>query len=200
LVAVIELNTGVLSRSRVEPLDPATIFGRVAPLQVDLGCGDGFFLFQLAQIFPEKNFLGIELLVHRVAKAGRKASKIDNMRVFRLETSYAVEHLLPPESVEAFYLSFPDPWPKRRHHRRRIFTKEFLNSIHCALERNGILRIATDHLDYFQQINKTALAEPGFAAVNREEIDLPQTRFETRFRAAGHPIYRLSLRRISPVV
>ena len=196
---MIELNTGVLSRSRVERLDPATIFGRVAPLQVDLGCGDGLFLFQLAQLFPEKNFLGIERLVHRVAKAGRKASKIDNMRVFRLETSYAVEHLLPPESVEAFYLSFPDPWPKRRHHRRRIFTKEFLNSIHRALERNGILRIATDHLDYFQQINKIALAEPGFAVANRKEIDLPQTRFETRFRAAGYPIYRLSLRSISPV-
>ncbi len=123
-------------------LDLLKIFERDAPLHVDLGCGDGTFLFALAQRYPEKNFLGIERLSGRVEKASRKAAKIDNMRVLNVETSYAVRYLLPEQSVETFYLLFPDPWPKRRHHRRRIVTPDFLNSIHASLEENGVLRIA----------------------------------------------------------
>ena len=193
-------------------LELPKIFGRAGPLHVDLGCGDGSFLFSLAQRHPEKNFLGVERLALRVAKACRKANKIGNMRVLRLETMYAVEFLLPPQSVETFYLLFPDPWPKRRHHRRRIVTKVFLDSIHRALEPNGILRIATDHFDYFQQIerlSRTASAEQldclkqsscsKFKIVDCEGVDLPLTKFERRFRDAGAPIYRLALRKVSPV-
>ena len=212
------------------PLDLEKVFGRVAPLQVDLGCGDGSFLCELAQRNPKKNFLGIERLSGRVEKACRKASvsqaggmidigarrsrattgkpaRVDepggesiNVRVLKIETSYAVRYLLPERSVEAFYLLFPDPWPKRRHHRRRIVTLEFLDSIHAALEENGLFHIATDHLDYFQQIKGLAQVSAGFDLIDRSDLELPLTKFEKRFRAQGAPIYRLSLRKISPVM
>ena len=87
---------------------------------------------------PDKNFLGIERLSRRVERTCRKAEKVDNMRVLNAETSYAVRYLLPENSVETFYLLFPDPWPKRRRQRRRIFSDDFLDSITAALEENQI--------------------------------------------------------------
>jgi tRNA (guanine-N7-)-methyltransferase len=200
--------------SYVAALDLEKIFGRIAPLQVDLGCGDASLICALAERSPEKNFLGVERLPGRVTKACRKAAKLDNVRLLHLETFYAVRYLLPAKSVETFYLLFPDPWPKRRHHRRRIVTPDFLDAIYRALDLDGILRIATDHLDYFRQIEQFAcdLAEASmldclkqssslrFNIVDRDDVDLPFTKFERRFRAQGAPIYRLTLRKVSPVM
>ena len=180
-------------------LDLRRIFGRAGPLHVDLGCGDGSFLYALAERAPENNFLGIERLVGRVEKACRKAAKIENMRVLHLEISYAVEHLLPAGSVALFHLMFPDPWPKRRHHRRRLITPEFLDSIHAALEETGFIRIATDQFDYFETIKWFGRRHPGFSMVDPNDLDLPSTKFETTFRDQGAPIYRLALRKISSV-
>ena len=111
--------------SLTDHLDLQKIFERNAPLHVDLGCGDGLFLCGLAQRMPDKNFLGIERLLNRVRTSARKVARLDNVRLLRMESSYAVRYLLPAESVERFYLLFPDPWPKRRHHRRRIVTPGF---------------------------------------------------------------------------
>ena len=187
----------------VAPLDLLAIFGRIAPLQVDLGCGDGSFLCELAHLHQDKNFLGIERLVGRVAKACRKASPLDNVRVLNVESSYAVGYLLPKASVETFYLLFPDPWPKRRHQRRRIVRLDFLDSIRRALEDGGSLRFATDQLDYFGKIRVLAENYSGFTIVDpkvdSDRNDLPLTKFERRFSALGAPIYRLALRKISPV-
>jgi tRNA (guanine-N7-)-methyltransferase len=198
----------------VAPLDLLAIFGRAAPLQVDLGCGDGSFLCELAQRYPDKDFLGIDRLVGRVAKACRKSAALENVRILNVESSYAVGYLLPEESVEIFYLLFPDPWPKRRHQDRRIVTPAFLDSIHCALEDGGSMRIATDQFDYFSQIKRIAQASSlqvgekldGFkpSSLRRETSsdtngNFPVTKFERRFSALGAPIYRLALRKISPV-
>jgi tRNA (guanine-N7-)-methyltransferase len=202
--SVIEL----LPETYVAPLDPIAIFGRVAPLDVDLGCGDGSFLCELAQRHPDKDFLGIDRLVGRVAKACRKAAALENVRILNVESSYAVGYLLPERSVETFYLLFPDPWPKRRHQRRRIVTPEFLESIHRALVDNGLLRIATDQLDYFHQIERVAISKldcfkqsscsgPKIGSAN--DVDLPRSKFERRFTAVGAPIHRLLLRKVSPV-
>lgn len=192
----------LIPETYLAPLDPTTVFGRTAPLHVDLGCGDGSFLCELAQRHPDKNFLGVDRLVGRVAKACRKAAALENVRVLNVESSYAVG-LLPERSVETFYLLFPDPWPKRRHHRRRIVTPDFLDSIHGALADDGFFRIATDQLDYFEQIQCVRENHSGFAIfdVNARatRADLPQTKFERRFSALGAPIYRLVLRKISPM-
>ena len=193
----------LIPETYVVPLDLLAIFGRAAPLQVDLGCGDGAFLCELAQRYPDKNFLGIDRLVGRVAKACRRVATLENVRVLNVESSYAVRYLLPKQSVETFYLLFPDPWPKRRHHRRRIVTTDFLDSIHRALADNGVFRIATDQSDYFEQIRGVAQNNPGFAMIDANlspaRTDLPLTKFERRFSALGAPIYRLALRKISPV-
>jgi len=183
----------------VAPLDLLATFGREAPLRVDLGCGDGSFLCELASQNPRRNFLGIEKLAGRVAKACRKSAFLENVRVLNVESTYAVRYLLPEASVETFYLLFPDPWPKRRHHRRRIVTNDFLDSIHRALESGGTLRIATDQRDYFEQIARVGRNDSRFVILDSEDAALPTTKFERGFVAAGAPIYRLALRKVSPV-
>ena len=187
--------------SQVECFDVLQLFGRSAPLQVDLGCGDGSFLCELARQFPEKNFLGIERLTKRVEKVRRKTEKIENVRVLRADTLFAVRDLLPESSVGTFYLLFPDPWPKRRHQFRRVFTRDFLDAIAVVLEQEGIVRVATDQLDYFRQIERLSCAHLQFEVVPAfpDESVLPITRFERKFRDQGTPIYWLTLRKTSPV-
>jgi tRNA (guanine-N7-)-methyltransferase len=185
--------------SLVDRLDLEKAFGRRAPLHVDLGCGDGSFLRALAPKMPEKNFLGIERLLGRSNSAARKANNIGNVRILRMESFYAVRYLLPPASVETFYLLFPDPWPKRRHQRRRIVTEDFLGAISDALAPNGTLRIATDQLDYFEQMKQIAGANAALAGFEKDDADIPPTKFEKTFQAQGAAIYRAELRKISPV-
>jgi tRNA (guanine-N7-)-methyltransferase len=189
----------MLRESSAGRLDLVQLFGRTAPLDVDLGCGDGSFVFELAKQQPEKNFLGIERLTKRVEKARRRAAIIENVRVLYAESSYAVQYLLPESSVETFYLSFPDPWPKRRHQRRRVFTRDFLDSIANALEENGVFRVTTDQLDYFQHMERFSRAHRRFEVLAVDDAILPLTKFERRFREQGAPIYRLALRKVSPV-
>jgi hypothetical protein len=99
---------------QVARLDVAELFRRNAPLHVDLGCGDGSFLCQMAQQFPNTNFLGVERLTKRVEKVRRKAEKIENVRVLCADSLFVVRYVLPESSVETFYLLFPDPWPNLR--------------------------------------------------------------------------------------
>src|SRR5262245_49604028 len=194
---VIEL----LPELQVERLNPIQLFGRNAPLHVDLGCGDGSFLCEMARQFPTTNFLGIERLNKRVEKVRRKAKQIENVRVLRADTLFAARYLLPESSVETFYLLFPDPWPKRRHQLRRIFTPGFLDAIAIALEQCGVLRVATDQLDYFHQIERLSRAHLQFQVVpsSLDDAGLPVSKFERKFREQGAPIYRLTLRKTSPV-
>jgi tRNA (guanine-N7-)-methyltransferase len=182
------------------PLDLVHVFGRVAPLEVDLGCGDGSFLAALAQQDRHKNFLGTERLLGRVRSACRKIaqSELNNARILRIESSYAVRHLFAAQSVDRFHLLFPDPWPKRRHTRRRIVTEEFLESIHRALVPHGMLQIATDQTDYFESMQELASRFAGFAAVS-EGGPLPATTFQKQFEQRGLKIHRLRLRKVSEV-
>ena len=186
---------------QIARLDLVQLFGRNAPLHVDLGCGDGSFICEIAQQLSNSNFLGIERLTKRVETVRRKAEKIENVRVLRADTLLAVRDLLPESSVGTFYLLFPDPWPKRRHQFRSVFTRDFLDAIAVALEQEGILRVATDQLDYFRQIERLSRAHLQFQVVpaSPDESVLPLTRFEGKFRDQGAPIYRLTLRKTSPV-
>jgi tRNA (guanine-N7-)-methyltransferase len=185
--------------SVIERLDLDKIFGRNVPLQVDLGCGDGLFICALAERMPERNFLGIERLLGRIRSAARKAATVGNVRLLRIESSYAVRYLLPAGSVETFYLLFPDPWPKRRHWQRRIVTGEFLRAISQTLAKNGRFLVATDHLNYFEKIEEIGRANPDFMVAPLGAADLPLTKFEQQFRAQGAAIHWLELRKVSPV-
>jgi tRNA (guanine-N7-)-methyltransferase len=182
-------------------LNLSALFGRTAPLQVDLGCGDGSFLAAVAAANPERNFIGVERLLGRSRSACRKITvgELTNVRVLRCEISCAVESLLPSESVSVFHLMFPDPWPKRRHAPRRIVTKVFLDSIHRALVPHGTLRITTDQIDYFRKIESLADEAPGFLRTADERTQSGSSTFEKRFRQSGTEIYRLVLRKVSPL-
>lgn len=191
----------LVPRSYLEPLDVGKIFGRNAPLEVDLGCGDGSFLVALAQRWPERNFVGVERLAGRVRSACRKigALGLTNARVVPHEILHAVQQLFARGSVETFHLLFPDPWPKRRHHARRIVTPEFLRAIGRALRPGGELRIATDAVEYFTQIRETAANVAVLTPIDCSDADLPSTTFEERFRQRGLTIHRLALRKVSPL-
>lgn len=186
----------LIPESYFKPLDLQATFARVAPLEVDIGVGEGSFLLAMAQRHPERNFLGVERLLGRVRKMCRRAARdgLENVRVLRVENSYAVRFLLPPESVSTFHILFPDPWPKRRHWPRRLIQSDFLDAIFIALKSDGELRIKTDDAPYFEHIRSIVQARENF----REECwpnetDEPQTDFERRFAARGLPIYRLRL-------
>ncbi|MEO5717696.1 MAG: tRNA (guanosine(46)-N7)-methyltransferase TrmB [Chthoniobacterales bacterium] len=181
------------------PLDLAALFSRRAPLELDLGCGDGTFLTALAARHPERNFLGIERLVGRIRSACGKAARgnLRNVRVLLIESTYAVEYLLPPESIDVVHLLFPDPWPKKRHHRRRIVTADFLAKVQRILAPGGRLRIATDQEDYFEAIRGLIAATTFSASPDDAEAEFPLTTFEKHFVVAGAPIYRLGLRKVA---
>jgi tRNA (guanine-N7-)-methyltransferase len=181
------------------PLDLAAIYGRSAPLEVDLGCGDGSFLVEIATANPARDFLGIERLHGRVRRAQRKIilRELTNARVLRVETSYAIGQMLPAESVALFHLMFPDPWPKRRHWCRRIVTADFLASVHRALVPHGLLRVATDQTDYFREIERLASQSTQFVISSDPEPRRPPSTFEKRFSQSE--IYRLVLRKVSDV-
>lgn len=186
--------------SLTKPLNWDEVFPRPAPIEIDLGCGDGAFLIAMARANPEHNFLGIERLLGRVSKVCRKVAGEDlkNARVLRLEVAQAVSNLLPAHSIAAFHLLFPDPWPKRRHHRRRAFTTEFLSRICRALIADGLFHIATDHADYFHQIERVIAAADTFIVLAGQH-DFPLTTFEQKFLMRGISIQRLLLRKSSPV-
>ena len=180
-------------------LDVQAIYGRQAPLEVDLGCGDGSFLVANAEANPTRDFLGIERLAGRVRRVCRKirSNRLTNARVLRVESSYAVQRLLPPASVAVFYLLFPDPWPKRRHWRRRVVTEEFLAEIHRALVPQGAVRIATDQRDYFREIERLVAQSARFVSSVDAESGPAISTFEKRFSQAGLEIHRLLLRKVS---
>jgi tRNA (guanine-N7-)-methyltransferase len=189
----------IVPASYFVPLDMEAIYGRNAPIEIDLGCGDGSFLVEIAAANPETDFLGIERLLGRVGSARRKIAErgLANARVLLVETSYAVERMLPANSVAQFYLMFPDPWPKRRHWRRRVVTEDFLASIHRALVPDGVLRIATDQVDYFREIERLADESMRFVLSSDPETPRARSTFEKRFSQSE--IYRLRLRKVSDV-
>jgi tRNA (guanine-N7-)-methyltransferase len=181
--------------SILEPLSLREIFSTDRLIEVDLGSGPGKFLVESALKFHDRNFLGIERLLGRVRKTCRVASELGltNLRVLRLELDYTVRYLLPENSVWRFHLNFPDPWPKRRHHVRRVVDGEFLQAIYRSLVEGGELWVKTDHEAYFQQISKAAVASDLWNPLDWEDEGYPRTDFEEQFLAKELPIYRLRL-------
>jgi tRNA (guanine-N7-)-methyltransferase len=179
-----------------EPLRFETIFGDRLPVEVDLGSGPGKFLIDAAKAFPDRNFVGVERLLGRVRKTRRKAlhAGLWNLRVLRAEIDYAMHYLIPNKSIARFHLYFPDPWPKRRHHPRRVVDAEFLESIWNGLNEDGEFWIKTDHQEYFERILKVSReSETRFEQLQWSGTGYGTTDFEDLFLAKELPIYRLRL-------
>jgi len=178
------------------PLNLSDMFPRQGPLEVDIGCGDGSYLATLAEQNPGNNFLGIERLEGRVRSACNKIARqrIDNARVLLVEANYAVAYLLPRRSVSTFHILFSDPWPKRRHQRRRLLDENFFRSLERALRPDGVIRVVMDQRDYVDQVRDDA---SGIFLIESEANAAFPSTFQRRFEAQGSPIYRLLLRKIS---
>ena len=153
----------------------------------------------MAARHPERNFLGLERLLGRVRKVCRNLAQqnLTNARVMRIESFYAIKHLLPLASVSVAHVSFPDPWPKRYHHRRRLIQASFLRELHAVLVAGGELRVKTDDEPYFRWMENAFAAVTGYERLEWiEEPDYPQTNFELRFLSQGLPIHRARLRKL----
>ena len=175
------------------------LFPREAPFEVDIGSGEGGFILANARKHPERNYLGIERLLGRVRKTCRAAAResLTNVRMLRLEIAYAMRYLLPPESISVAHVLFPDPWPKRYHHRRRLIQDGFMEAMHGLLVPGGELRIKTDDEPYFLWMEKVLARAKGYERLEWEDDPaVPLTDFERRFREQGLPIYRARLRKV----
>lgn len=187
----------------VTALNLEKAFDRQKPLnlEVDLGCGKGRFLLARAFAHKEICFLGIDRRRARILKVERKALRLrlENIRLLDAEALYAVDNLLPDNSVSVYYLFFPDPWPKRRHHRRRLFDAVFLNALLRTLRAGGRIHVATDHLDYFAAIRDIFSADRRFTEVAPLiPADDERTDFELVFLAQNKPIGRCSFMKTGP--
>ena len=191
-------NLLVQLRSIVEPLDLAELFPKPQPLEVELGCGDASFLVEYARRCPEKNFIGVERLLGRIQKLDRKGrrAELTNLRGVRIESTYFLRYLLPRRSVDALHIYFPDPWPKKRHHKHRMINETFPAVAAEALTPGGVVYLRTDDAKYFAQ-----MIEVFDGAKQFEKVETPasllelMTDFERDFRAKGisarHAAYRL---------
>jgi len=185
-------------------IDLPALFGRDAPLSVEIGFGTGDHLASCAQARPEWNFIGIE--VHRPG-VGRLLQNVEKLGLTNLRVAChdAVEVLrdgLPAGSVDEVMIFFPDPWPKKRHHKRRLIQQDFVQLLARVLHTGGRLRLATDWADYGQQMLAVLNAEPQFVNCASDgkfvprPADRPLTRFETRGLRLGHEVADLEFRRI----
>src|SRR6266700_7079188 len=140
--------------SITEPLEPAALFARAQPLEVELGSGDGSFAVGYAQLHPERNFLAVERLLGRLRKVDRKGLRagLANLRLIRIEAAYLLEFLLPRGSMQALHVYFPDPWPKRKHRKNRLVNARFTELARPALMPGGTVHLRTDDPDYFAQM------------------------------------------------
>ena len=193
-------------------IDFVRIFGRSGPVHIEVGTGKAAFLLNQAKAQPDDNFLGIEwarkyyrYAVDRIGRWG-----LTNVRIIRAEAAAFLTDFVPDNSVSCFHVYFPDPWPKKRHHKRRFFCPANVEQLLRCLKKYGQLRIATDHADYFQQIEKLIAVQGdrpfGSAQGRLEEIEFfptaganwgewVGTNFERKYIEDQRPIYTLAVRK-----
>lgn len=180
-------------------INPGGYFENEAPLEIDLGCGDGRFTLEMAEHYPDRNFLAVERLLGRVRKVCRGAEKrgLGNVRVLRLESLYTLEWLLQKECVDRLHLLCPDPWPKAKHHRRRLFQEPFLKAVVRVLKPGGELLFKTDHDEYFEWCEEHLDAFSGLKRIDWPEdaFFYPKTDFQIQWEAEGKRLQGLRARK-----
>lgn len=187
-------------------LDFASLFGRAGSVQIEIGSGKGTFLVSQAAAFPQVNFLGIEWANKYCWHAADRLARhgLDNVRMIRTDAAAFLARHVPDESVEMFHIYFPDPWPKKRHHKRRLFSDGNLPGLLRCLSAGGILNMATDHEGYHIQMRQ--VAERAIAGGLVEEIafirpagaglrEMVGTNYERKYMKEGRRTYTLALRK-----
>ena len=179
------------------PLEFETLFGRRADVVLEIGFGNGETLVEQAAAAPEKDFIGIEVHEPGVGHCMLKAQEagVSNLRLITHDAIDVLRHQVPAGSLSRLNLYFPDPWPKKRHHKRRILQPGFLDLVADRLEPGGALHIATDWANYAEHIDETLAQTDRFSCAERREhdgdepLDRPQTKFERRGLRKGHRIF-----------
>jgi tRNA (guanine-N7-)-methyltransferase len=184
-------------------LDLQALFGRAAPHMLEIGFGAGEALLEFATAHPEMDCIGIE--VHRPGVGrlllGAEAATLRNLRVICHDAVEVLQHQLAPASIELAHIFFPDPWPKKRHHKRRLIQAPFVELLAQTIAPGGTLRLATDWEQYAQQMRDVidasskfvnVAADAGFVARSAERA---LTRFERRGQRLGHGVWDLEYRR-----
>ena len=202
--ALAELGPRYLIEPSEHPMDLDRRFGRHAPRTVEIGFGDGDALTALATSEPNRDFLGIEVYPPGVGRllARCHATGIENVRVAMADALDVLEHWLAPSSVEEVLVWFPDPWPKKRHHKRRLVQPWLATLVHRVLPPDGRLHLATDWEPYAEHMFEVLDAHPGFSNCAVPDRFMPrparrlETRFESRGRRRGHRVFDLAWRAI----
>ncbi|MGH8226073.1 MAG: tRNA (guanosine(46)-N7)-methyltransferase TrmB [Gammaproteobacteria bacterium] len=184
-------------------VDFAAIFGRRAPTTLEIGFGNGDALADLAAAHPERNYIGVEVhrpgvgrLLMRIARAG-----IENVRIADRDGTQVLRNEIPDDSLDEILVYFPDPWPKKRHHKRRLIQSEFALMVSAKLAVGGRLELATDWPEYAEQMRGILNGTPGLVSLDEEGGSparpawRPETRYEIRGRREGREIFDLAYRR-----
>jgi len=185
----------LLELERADELDPvldwASVFGNDRAVEIEIGIGKGRFLLASAQRRPETNFLGIEWAAKylRIAQARGMKRGLCNLRLARVDAREFIEFFVPAESVQALHLLFPDPWPKKRHHKRRLVNLAFLTEVERILAPEGRWWLATDHQEYFEVMHEVLSASRVLKEV-AVEWEGTKTNYEEKYLARGKPIFR----------
>lgn len=188
------------------PLDPSCLFGRAGPLIVEIGPGAGEALVAAAARRRDANLLAFEVHQPSLARLTKRLADTDltNVRLAEADAVAGIRRLLPAASIDELWLFFPDPWPKARHHKRRILRPDFADLAASRIAPGGVWRLATDWQDYAAQMRDVLDAHPAFVAEHhvherppgtRSRADRPITRFELRGLDAGREIVDLAYRR-----
>jgi tRNA (guanine-N7-)-methyltransferase len=183
------------------PLDLNAVFGRTAPKILEIGCGMGETTANIAAAHPENDYLGIEVHTPGVGSLLKEIAtrELSNLRVIQHDAVEVVRDMLTPNSLAGIHIYFPDPWPKKRHHKRRLIQAPFIALLASRLAPGAYLHCATDWEEYAQQMLEVLGAEPllantadGFAP---RPAWRPQTKFETRGLRLGHGVWDVLFRR-----
>jgi tRNA (guanine-N7-)-methyltransferase len=183
------------------PLDFAAVFGRTAPVVLEIGFGMGETTAAIAHAQPGHDFLGIEVHAPGVGALLKRIDQIalTNVRVIRHDAVEVVAHMIPPASLAGVHVYFPDPWPKKRHHKRRLLQPAFVHALATRLAPGGYLHAATDWEDYAREMLVTLGAEALLANTATDFAPRPewrpQTKFETRGMKLGHGVFDLVFER-----
>ena len=180
-----------------DPLELDQVFARSSPRTLEIGFGDGEVLVAMATAAPQHDFLGVEVHEPGVGHCllGLEQAGVTNVRLIRHDAMEVLQSWLPANSLDRVNLFFPDPWPKKRHHKRRIVQPMFLGFVAKALKNDGLLHLATDWVPYAEHMEETLAASANFSRENHGPQDRPETKFQRRGERLGHEIRDLFYRR-----
>ena len=181
-----------------ETLDLDEVFGRCAPRTLEIGFGNGELLATLAARQPETDFLGIEVHEPGIGHCLLEIEKheLSNVRLLRHDAIEVLNRQIADAALNQVNLFFPDPWPKKRHHKRRIVQLAFLHLLSRKIKPDGCFHVATDWMNYAEHIEATVDTDASFEHITNDALQRPETKFELRGKRLGHAIWERLYRRV----